>query len=135
MSQRTRYFLFGSVVVISALLCTGLVAYYNGNLPLRGASDGPAELAYLPTDTTAVAYWNQIMNSDVRQKLRQVLPTGEEKDRLIAEIGLDIEHDIDRVVAGVMGGEPTLHSATVLIRGRLDATKMEALAVQHGARV
>src|SRR4051812_45536774 len=102
MSQRTRYFLFGSVIVISVGLSIGLVAYYNGNLPLHGSSVGPAELAYLPADTNAVAFANvnEIMNSEFRQKLRQALPTGQEKDRLLAEIGLDIEHDIDRVVAG-----------------------------------
>jgi hypothetical protein len=135
MSQRTRYFLVGSVLVMSAALCTGLVAYYNGALPLRATSVGPAELAYLPTETTAVAYANvnEIMNSEFRQKIRQVLPTGEEKDRLLAEIGLDIEHDIDSVVAGAMGTEPALNGALVLVRGRINAVQIEALAVQHGA--
>jgi hypothetical protein len=94
-------------------------------------------LAYLPTETTAIAFANvnEIMNSDFRQKLRTVLPTGQEKDRLIAEIGLDIEHDIDRVVAGVVAGGPAVNGATVLVRGRFDATRMEALALQHGATV
>jgi hypothetical protein len=137
MSQRTRYFLVGSVLVITATLCTGLVAYYNGALPtMRGSSVGPAELVYLPTETTAVAYANvnEIMNSEFRQKIRQVLPTGEEKDKLLAEIGLDIEHDIDSVVAGVMGGDPSLTGGLVLVRGRINAVQIEALAVQHGAK-
>src|SRR6185369_12875374 len=135
MSHRTRYFLVGSVLVMSAVLCTGLVAYYNGSLPLRSSSVGPAELAYLPTDTTALAYANvhEIMNSDFRQKLKQVLPTGEEKDRLLSELGLDIEHDIDSVVAGV-SGEPAMHGAMVLVRGKFNTVQMEAMAVQHGAR-
>src|SRR6476469_1214250 len=133
MSQRTRYFLVGSVLVMSAVLCTGLVAYYNGSLPLR-SSVGPAELAYLPTNTTALAYANvhEIMNSDFRQKLKTVLPTGEEKDRLLAELGLDIEHDIDSVVAGV-SGEPAMNGAMVLVRGKFNTVQMEAMAVQHGA--
>src|SRR5215471_12023447 len=137
MSQRNRYFLVGSVIVSSALLCTGLVAYYNGNLPLRASSVGPAELMYLPADTKAVAFANvsEIMNSDFRQKLRQVLPAGQEKDRLQSELGLDIEHDILRVVAGATSGEPRMSGAIVLIRGRFDESRMEALAVQHGATV
>jgi hypothetical protein len=137
MSQRNRYFLFGSVIVTSALLCTGLVAYYNGNLPLRASSVGPAELMYLPADTKAVAFANvnEIMNSDFRQKLRQVLPTGQEKDRLQSDLGLDIEHDILRVVAGATSGEPKMSGAIVLVRGRFDESRMEALAVQHGATV
>src|SRR5262245_41095450 len=136
MSQRTRYFLVGSVVVMSAVLCTGLVAYYNGNLPLRASSVGPAELVYLPTDTTALAFADvhEIMNSDFRQKLKQVLPTGQEKDRLMTELGLDIEHDIDSVVAGVSGGAPAPNGALVLVRGKFNTVQLEATAVQHGAR-
>lgn len=136
MSQRTRYFMFGSVLVLSAGLGVGLVAYYNGSLPLRSTTVGPAEFAYLPTETTAVAYANvnEIMNSEFRQKIRQVLPTGEEKDKLMTEIGLDIEHDIDSVVAGVSGGTPSLSGGLVLVRGRLNAVQLEALAVQHGAK-
>ena len=30
MTRRTRYFLFGSIVVLLVGLCTGLVAYYSG---------------------------------------------------------------------------------------------------------
>ena len=56
MTQRTRYFMFGSALVILVSLCTGLVAYYSGNLPLRASSVGPAELAYVSSDATAVAY-------------------------------------------------------------------------------
>jgi hypothetical protein len=135
MSQRTRYFLIASVLVMSVGLGGGLVAYYHGGLPLMSPSAGPAELAYLPVETTAVAYANvnEIMNSGFRQRIRQVLPTGEAKDQLLAELGLDIEHDIDSVVAGVTGATPTLNGALVLVRGRINAVQLEALAVQHGA--
>jgi len=137
MSNRTRYFLVGSVLVLTAGLSIGLVAHYNGSLPLGRASVGPAELVYLPTSTNVVAFANvnQIMNSEFRQRLRQVLPTGQEKDRLLAEIGLDIEHDIDSVVAAFAGGEPAINGAMVLVRGKFNTPQMELLAVQHGARV
>jgi hypothetical protein len=137
MTQRTRYFLLGSVLVILVGLCTGLVAYYNGALPLRSSSVGPAELAYLPADAAAVGFANvhEIMSSEFRQKLKQFMPTGEEKDKLQAETGVDIEHDIDTVVAGFVPGEPTEKGAIVLVRGRFDEAKIEGVAVAHGATV
>ena len=46
------------------------------------------------------------MSSEFRQKLRQVLPTGEEKDKIQAEFGVDIEKDIDTVAAAYLGGAP-----------------------------
>ena len=136
MTRQTRYFLVGSVLLTSVCLCAGVVAYYSGDLPLGASNAGPEELSYLPADTVAVgsANVNEIMNSEFRQRLRQVLPTGQEKDRLQAELGLDIEHDIDRVVAGVAGATPSLSGALVLVRGRLNATQIEAMAVQHGAK-
>ena len=72
MSQRTRYFMIGSALVIVFGLGVGAVAYYNGNLPLK-ARGGPEEFAYLPADVNAVAFANvaTIMNSQFTQKLRQ----------------------------------------------------------------
>lgn len=137
MSKRTRYFLVGSALVLIVGLGTGLWAYYNGSLPLRSSSTGPSELAYVPADATAVAFANvqDIMSSQFRQKLRQLLPSGEEKDKLAAELGIDLERDIDTVVAGFVGVEPTADGAIVLVRGRFSADAIEAKAVAHGARV
>ena len=45
MTQRTRYFLLGSALVVVVGLCTGLVAYYNGALPRLPPSQD-SELAY-----------------------------------------------------------------------------------------
>lgn len=137
MTQRTRYFILGSTLVILVGLCTGLVAYYNGSFPLRSSTVGPAELAYLPADSAAVGFANvhEIMNSEFRQKLHQVIPTGQEKDRLEAETGVDIERDIDTVVAGFLPGESARKGAIVLVRGRFDESKIEGVAVDHGATV
>jgi hypothetical protein len=136
MTQRTRYFLLGSSMVIIVGLATGLVAMYGGNLPMRSSSVGPAELAYMPGGTSAVAYANvhEVMNSAFRQKLRQVFPTGEEKDKIQSEIGVDIEHDIDTVVVG-FAGNPDDKNAVALVRGRFNTPQIEAVAVQHGATV
>lgn len=132
MSHRTRYFLIGSAFVMILGLGVGAVAYYNGNLPLK-LKAGPEEFAYLPANVTGVAYANvgAIMSSQFTEKLRQVLPTGEEKAKLQAEFGLDIERDIDSVIAGSTGAGPGEHGV-VLVRGRFNQGHLEALALQHG---
>ena len=137
MTRGTRYFLTGSAVVVTLGLGTGLVAYYNGGLPLGLTSTrvGEADMAYLPADAAAVGYANvkAIMASEFRQKLRQVLPTGEELAKFRDELGVDIERDIDTVAAAYMGGLPALTSAVVIVRGRFDNGRIEEKAVSHGA--
>jgi len=154
MTQRTRYFLVSSALVMTVVLATGLVAFYNGNLPMTSSAAGPAELAYLPGETTAVAYANvrSIMDSEFRKKLKQLLPTGDAKDELLKETGIDLEKDIDTVVAGFTaspsksmstsgsGGLGAVNVATdngaiALVRGRFNNANIEALATQHGATV
>jgi hypothetical protein len=137
MTQRTRRFLLGAALVLVVGLCTGLVAHYSGNLPFASASAGPAELRYLPGDTMAVAYANvrSVMDSRFRQQLRQALPSGEEKEKLHAEIGVDLERDVDSVVAGLAPGALDARGAVVLVRGRFTDATIEAKAVQHGARI
>src|SRR5262245_56035392 len=140
MTRRTRYFMTGSAVIVGLGLCTGLVAYYNGELPLFRSRVGPEELTYVPSDATGVAYANvrEIMNSDFHQKLQQsAMPMGQGKEELFNETGIDIEHDIDSVVAasnansGSHGKVPGL----VLIRGRFDEGRIETLIRQHNGTV
>jgi hypothetical protein len=137
MNQRTRRFLVGATLVMAVGLCTGLVAYYSGNLGFAAPAAGPAELAYLPGDTMAVAYADVrgVMDSEFRQQLRQVLPSGEEKEKLHAEIGLDLEKDVDTVVAGMATGPFSPAGAIAIVRGRFVNSWIEQKAVEHGARV
>jgi hypothetical protein len=51
------------------------------------------------------------------------------------EIGVDIEHDIDTVMAGFTGSDPSKGGAVVLVRGRFNDGQIETLARQHGATV
>lgn len=134
MNQRTRSFLIGSAAVILLGLGTGLVAYYNGGLPTMLGQSSDAELQYLPANSAAVGYADvhSIMTSEFRQKLREVLPTGEEKDKIQAEFGVDIENDIDTVSAAYLGGG-TPESVVVIVRGRFNTGQIEAKATQHGA--
>jgi len=133
MLVRTRYFFVGSALILVVGLCAGLVAYYGGNLPLRASTIGPPELSYLPAATTGVAYANvrQIMNSDFRRKLSTMLPTGAGKHTLLAETGIDIEQDIDSVVAGIQTENSEI--PVVFLRGRFDRARIETTATSRGA--
>jgi hypothetical protein len=136
MNQRTRSFLIGSAAVILLGLGTGLVAYYNGGLPTILGQTSDAEFKYLPASAAAVGYADvrSIMASEFRQKLREVLPTGEEKDKIQAEFGVDIENDIDTVSAAYLGGG-TPESVVVIVSGRFNVGQIEAKATEHGAVV
>jgi hypothetical protein len=136
MNKRTRNFMVGSTAIVLFGLCTGLVAFYNGGLPLMSSSRGPSELAYLPADSVMVGYANvrEVMNSEFRQKLNAVIPSGEGQDEFMRETGIDIEHDIDTVVAGASAGEPDEHGI-VLFRGRFNDGQIEGLIRSHGGTV
>src|SRR5690606_25078159 len=130
MNRKTRYFLIGSGLVVVVGLCTGLVAFYNGAAPLRAAA-GPAELSYVPADAAAIAYADiqGIVHSGFHDKLRSSLPPDSDHDSLFQTTGIDLERDIDSVVAGMRPGDE--HSAIVLLRGRFDVERIEELALSH----
>lgn len=136
MTKQTRYFLTGSALVLSLGLGTGLVAYYKGDLQLFRAQVGPEELAYVPADVSGLAYANvrEIMDSEFRQKLREVLPTGQGQDEFLDETGIDIERDIQSVVAAVSASDPAAHPL-VLIRGIFDEPRIELMVKQHNGTV
>jgi hypothetical protein len=140
MATRTRFFLLASTLVLVVGLCTGLVAYYGG-LPTFASTRaaGPEELKYVPADAAIVAYANvrDVMASQFRQTLRQVLPDADKQgqNEFQAKTGIDIEHDIDHVVACVEPGQSKEdHNGFVMLRGNFDAARLEALAREHGAK-
>src|SRR5690349_12970393 len=103
MMSRTRYFVIASLLVLTVGLGTGLVAYYVG-FPAGAFAGrgGPEELRYVPRDAAVIAYANvqDVMVSELRQKLHKVMPTDENGQREFQErTGINIETDIDRVVA------------------------------------
>jgi hypothetical protein len=142
MTKKTRYFLTGSAAVLAGGLCTGLVAYYGGGFQALVASTGPTELAYVPADASVVAYADvsSIMNSELRQRFKETvpMPMGEDGQReFLDKTGIDIEHDIDYVVAaatGIPNGEHNHPSGVLVARGRFDVVKLEGLAIEHGAQ-
>jgi hypothetical protein len=104
MNKKTRYFMAGSAAVLVAGLCTGLIAYYGGGFPKLSASrTGPAELSYIPADATVVAYANvgEVMASQLRQKMKQVMPGERGQQEFLEHTGIDIERDIQYIVAAV----------------------------------
>lgn len=137
MTKRTRYFLIGSAAVLVLGLCTGLVAYYGGALPLSAARTGPAELSYVPANAAVVAYANvrDVMNSQFRDRVRHIVPDEDrDKGEFQRHTGIDIEHDIDHVVACVVAQEGS-DGGLVVARGRFNTTQLESLAREHGGRI
>ena len=140
MTSKTRFFMLASTLVIVVGLCTGLVAYYGG-LPTFASTHaaGPEELKYIPADAAIVAYANvrDVMASQFRQSLKQVLPDQDKggQNEFQTKTGIDIERDIDHVVACIQpGSTDTDHNGFVLLRGNFDAARLEALAREHGAQ-
>jgi hypothetical protein len=140
MNKRTRYFMAGSAAIIAAGLVTGLVAFYSGGFQALSASTGPSELSYIPADAAVVAYADvaSIMNSEFRQRLKSVIPLHDQKgqEEFQRQTGIDIERDVDYVVAAVSPAAGATDFAQigplVVARGRFNDTQLESLARQHG---
>jgi hypothetical protein len=84
-----------------------------------------------------VAYANvsEIMNSQFRQRLHSMIPTGQgNKDELFGQLGIDVERDIHAVVAATAAGDPAANGL-VLIRGIFDEGRIEALVRDHQGSV
>jgi hypothetical protein len=102
---------------------------------------GPDELQYVPADAAVVAYANvrQIMDSQFRERFRQFEPDTKERDEFEAKTGVNIDHDINSVVAVLTSSitHPTSapHGMLILARGRFEQSRLEALAIEHGGHV
>jgi hypothetical protein len=138
MNKKTRYFMAGSAAILAAGLCTGLVAYYGGGFPSLSASrTGPAELMYVPADATVVAYANvgEVMASEIRQKMKRVMPDEQGQKEFQQQTGIDIERDIQYIVAAVTSAAPANANGLVVARGNFNPTQLETLARDHGGVV
>ena len=140
MSNKTRYFVAVSGAILMIGLGTGLVASYMGfPVAVFSSAAGPEELQYVPADASVVAYADvrDVMNSQFRQRFRQLEPSTEHKNEFEEKTGLNFEEDIDSVVAAVMGrtdlATKPQEGFLLLARGRFQAARLEALALEHGA--
>jgi hypothetical protein len=142
MSTKTRYFVAISGAILAIGLGTGLVASYMG-LPVSvfSRAAGPDELQYVPTDAAVVAYVNirEVMNSQLRQRFKALEPSEDQKNDFEEKTGLNLEQDVDSVVAAVMPKDGMVNnpagSFLILARARYDAARLEKLALDHGAQV
>jgi hypothetical protein len=144
MSTKTRYFVIASLLTLGVGLGTGLVAYYVG-FPTSAFSSrgGPEELRYVPRDAAVLAFVNvqDVMNSELRRRMKESLPMSENGQREFeTQTGINIESDIDRVVACLGAGAgiavpQSEMSGMVIATGRFDEMKIEALMREHGARL
>lgn len=140
MTKRTRYFLAGSAAIMVAGLTTGLVAFKLGGPALFASRSGPAELSYVPADASVVAFANvrEVMDSELRRQLKQSLPgaSHEEGQKEFQEqTGIDIERDIDHIVAAFTAPGASEPNGLVVARGRFNTTQLETLAREHGGVV
>jgi hypothetical protein len=147
MTKRTRLFMGGAVGVLIVGLGTGFLASYYG-LPALAqfGGNGPLELEYLPQDVRLVAFANvrDVMDSELRRKLLELRsdrrpddPDSGNVNDFLEQAGVNIETDVDRVVAGVAGGQAQGEDERplVLARGRFDDDAIETLVRQRGGRV
>ncbi len=142
MSNRTRYFVAISGAILAIGLGTGLVASYMG-LPVSvfSSAAGPEELQYVPADAAVVAYANvrDVMSSQFRQRFKSLEPTADDKNQFEEKTGLNLEEDVDSVVAAIMPKDGMANnpagSFLILARARYQAARLEALAIEHGAQV
>jgi hypothetical protein len=142
MSNRTRYFVVSAGAILAIGLTTGLVASYLGLPVAFSRAAGPNELQYVPADAAVVAYANvhELMTSTFRERFRQIEPDTQERDEFEQKTGVNIEEDIQTVVAAMtpQATQTTSDHANgmlVLARGRFDAARLEALALEHGGKV
>ena len=142
MTKKTRMFMGGSAAILVVGLGTGLVAYYGGGFPSLSASrSGPSELSYVPAEAAVVAFANvrEVMDSQLRARLKQVLPQEQGQKEFQEHTGIDIERDIDYVVAAATTfgavNTNTDPNGLVVARGRFNVAQLETLARDHGGVV
>lgn len=138
MTTRTRYFVIASLLVLSVGVGTGLVAYYVVGLPVGEPKGTLEEFRLMPRDAAMIAYANvhEVMTSDLRSRVRQAMPRQNGQREFEDRTGINIETDIDRVVACfAAGSDGTPWIPLVLARGRFNEVKIEALMRDRGGNV
>ncbi len=139
--SRTRLFLLGSAAILVGGLAAGTAAYM-GALPTRALASqaGPDDLALVPAGAAIVAYANvhDVMHSEFRQRLTAAMDSKSEgRHKFQEETGIDIEQDIDSVVAAALPDVAGVghEFGFVALRGRFDTTRIEGLVSAKGGRL
>ncbi len=118
-------------------LCASLCAALVSGPALAQSVAGSAELAHVPSNASIVGYADvrEVMVSNLWARLRQ--HAGDDFDGFRVErLGLDLEHDIDTVLAFLApGATPEQPAGMALLRGRFDMARLEGAAREAGASV
>jgi hypothetical protein len=137
MTKKTRLFVGISVAVLIVGATAGFVASYYGLPGFSLQSEpGPDELAYLPLDSSVVAYANvrDVMNSDLRRRLTEAQPDGGQPgNEFESRTGINFERDVELVVASFAGADSN-GRPLVIARGTFDQTRIETLLRGQGAQ-
>lgn len=135
MNTRTRYVLLGGVGVMAVGLAGGLAAWVSSGLPSRVlAQERPDELRYVPPEATVLSFADVrgVMDSDLRRRVRETRPELDGQREFQQQTGIDIERDIEYVVAGLVPDGSSRWSGVAILAGRFDEERLEALALEHG---
>ena len=135
MSSQTRYVLLGGGAVLLVGLLTGGVAHLQGGIPAFAvAQSGPEELKYVPAEASLIAYASvrDVMQSNLRERLGVAQPDLGGQWRFLDETGVDLEKDIDHIVAGLVSTGEERPAGVVLLTGRFDESRLESLAREQG---
>ena len=135
MKANTRYVLLAGAGIIVLGLVVGGIAYMQGGFQAL-AQSAPDELRYVPDNATLVAYANvrDVMVSSFRDQLREIGPGFDGQQEFQDQTGIDLETDIDYVVASLVPNG-TEASGLVLLNGRFDPERLESLAREHGGQI
>ena len=139
MTARTRYFVAGSLVVLTAGISAALVAYYLASPGLADHLAVEDELQLVPPDSALLAFADvrHVMVSDLRDRLRAFIPAdGDGRREFLENTGINIETDIDRIVVALSPASVDAGSSLaplVIARGRFDEAKIETFMRDRGA--
>ena len=140
MTARTRYVFLGAAGVVAVGFLAGLAAYFSGGMPaVAVAQERPDEFRYVPVDASIIGFADLrgLMASDLGEQLRGLKPNsqssgwGEFQERT----GIDVENDIDRLVAGLVPNGSDASHGIVLLTGRFNVARLESLARENGGTV
>ncbi len=138
MTTHTRYVLLGGAGVMAVGLVGGLAAWVGSSLPsLVLAQERPDELQYVPPEATVLSFANvrEVMDSDLRRRLREIRPELDGQREFQERTGIDIERDIEYVVGGLVPDDSNRTSGIAILAGRFDVDRLEGLALEHGGAV
>jgi len=140
MTARTRHVFLGGIIIVALGLLAGFSAYLSGGMPaVAVAQERPPEFRYVPVDASVVGFADVrgLMDSDLRDRLRGLESESQSKDRLEFQerTGINIENDIDRVVAGLVPNGSDQPRGIIVLTGRFDVDRLEALALENGGTV